>query len=327
MKTIVQEKYGPPEVLRQAEAETPVPADGEILIRIHAAGVNFSDWGFVRGKPFLARLWSGFLKPRKPMLGADIAGEIEDVGTGVKSFSPGDAVFGDLSSCGWGGFAEYVSVPEEAVAAKPVNLSFEEAAAVPQAAVVALQGLRDKGGIRPGQNVLICGASGGIGTFAVQIAKSFGARVTAVCGGRNIELVRSLGADRVIDYTKEDFTQSGERYDLILATAGFRPIFEYKRSLAPKGKYVATGGSMKQIFQAMLFGPFISRKNGKRLTNLAARTSREDIVFIKELLERGKIKPVIDRTYPLERTAEAIGYYGKGHTSGKVVISVLNDGN
>ena len=270
----------------------------------------------------MARLWSGLLKPKYKIPGNDIAGRVEAVGRNVKQFQPGDEVFGDISGCGWGGFAEYVSVCEHALVLKPANISFEEAAAVPEAAVVALQGLRDKGQIQPGQKVLINGASGGIGTFAVQIAKSFGAEVTGVCSTRNLDMVRSIGADHVIDYIQEDFTQNGQRYDLILATSGYRSIFDYKRALSPQGIYVVTGGSMAQIFQGMLLGPWISMTGSKKMGNLASKSNKEDLVFIKELLEAGKIVPVIDRHYPLSEVAEALRYYGEGHARGKVVIIV-----
>ena len=325
MKAIVQTKYGPPDVLQLKEVEKPTPRDNEVLVKVYAASVNYSDWAFVRGKPFLVRLMgAGLLKP-KNVLGADIAGRVEAVGGKVNGFSPDDEVFGDLSGCGWGGFAEYVSVPEKELALKPANCSFEEAAAVPQAAVVALQGLRDKGQIQPGQKVLVNGASGGIGTFAVQIAKSFGAEVTGVCSTRNLDMVRSIGADQVIDYTQEDFTKNGECYDLILATAGYRSLFDYKRALSPKGIYVVTGGSMAQIFQPMLLGPLISMTWSKKMGNLMVRPNQEDLVFMKELLEAGKVVPVIDRHYPLSEVAEAVRYYGEGHSRGKVVITLENN--
>lgn len=257
MKAIVYTEYGPPDVLQLREVENPTPKDDEVLVKVHAASVNYADWAFVRGKLFLVRLMgAGLLKPRNAILGADIAGRVEAVGRNVKQFQPGDEVFGDISACGFGGFAKYVSVPEHALALKPANLSFEESAAVPMAGVVALQGLRDQGQIQPGQKVLIVGASGGNGTFAVQIAQSFGAEVTGVCSTRNLDLVRSIGADQVIDYTREDFTQSGQRYDLILATGGYRSIFDYRRALSPEGTYVMVGGAMAQIYEAMLLGPF-----------------------------------------------------------------------
>jgi NADPH:quinone reductase-like Zn-dependent oxidoreductase len=322
MKAIVYEKYGPPDVLQLKEVEKPVPKENEVLVKVQAASVNYSNSAFVRGKPFIVRLMgSGLLKPKYKILGSDIAGRVETVGVNVRQFRPGDEVFGDLSECGRGGFAEYVAVPENALVLKPANLTFEEAAAVPEAAVVALQGLRDKGQIQPGQKVLIYGASGGIGTFAVQIAKSFGAEVTGVCSTRNLDLVRSIGADHVIDYTQEDFTQNGQQYDLILATAGYRSLFDYARALSPGGIYVVTGGSMAQVFQPMYLGPFISMTGGKKMGNLAMRPSQKDLVFVAQLIEAGKVKPVIDRCYPFSEVAEALRYYGKGHSRGKVVIT------
>ena len=322
MKAIVHTEYGPPDVLQLKEVEKPTAGDNEVLVKVHASSVNYNSLAFVRGEPFLARLWSGLLKPKYTIPGNDIAGQVEAVGINVKQFQPGDEVFGDISGCGWGGFAEYVCVPEHALVPKPANISFEEAAAVPEATVVALQGLRDKGQIQPGQKVLINGASGGIGTFAVQIAKSFGAEVTGVRSTRNLDMVRSIGADHVIDYIQEDFTQNGQRYDLILATSGYRSIFDYKRALSPQGIYVVTGGSMAQIFQGMLLGPWISMTGSKKMGNLASKSNKEDLVFIKELLEAGKIVPVIDRHYPLSEVAEALRYYGEGHARGKVVIIV-----
>ena len=322
MKAIVYHKYGSLDVLRLEEIQKPTPGDDEVLVKIHASCVNYANLAQVRGKPFLVRLWTGFLKPKYKIPGGDIAGRIEAVGKNIKQFQPGDEVFGDLSGCGFGGFAEYVSVPENALVLKPVNMTFEEAAAVPQAALVALQGLRDKGKIQTGQKVLIYGASGGIGTFAVQIAKYFGAEVTGMCSTRNLNMVRSIGADRVIDYTQEDFTQNEQHYDLILATAGYRSIFDYKRALSPRGIYVATGGStMAQIFQAMLLGPLIST-GSKKLGNLHHRINQKDLVFMKELIEAGKVKPIIDRRYPLSEVAKALRYYGEGHARGKVVITV-----
>jgi NADPH:quinone reductase-like Zn-dependent oxidoreductase len=323
MKAMVYTKYGPPDVLQLKEVAKPVPQDDEVLVEVHAASVNYSDWAFVRGKPFVVRLMTyGPLRPKITTLGADIAGRVEAVGRNVKQFHPGDDVFGDISGHGWGGFAEYVSAPEHALALKPANVTFAEAAAVPQAAVVALQGLRDKGQIQPGRHVLIVGASGGIGTFAVQIAKSFGAQVTGVCSTRNLDAVRSIGADHVIDYTQEDFVQARPRYDLILATAGYRSIFDYKRTLSPQGVYVMAGGSMAQTFQAIFLGPWLSKTGSKQLGNLVHRVSQEDLTFLKELIEAGKVTPVIDRRYPLTEIAEALRHYGQGHARGKVVITV-----
>ena len=322
MKAVVYTKYGSPDVLQLKEVEKPTPKDNEVLIRIHAASANAADWHLLRGDPFLLRLGYGLLKPNNTILGADIAGRVEAVGNNVTQFQPGDEVFGDISGCGLGGFAEYVSVPEHAVISKPASMTFEEAAAVPMAAVTALQGLRDKGQIQPGQKVLIHGASGGVGTFAVQIAKAFRAEVTAVCSTRKVDLVRSIGADHVIDYTQEDFTKNGQRYDLILAANGNRSMFEYKRALAPTGRYVVTGGSMAQLFQAMLLGPLLSTAGRQKMGNVLARPNQEDLACMKELLEAGKVIPVIDRCYPLSETAEAIRYLEAGHARGKVVITV-----
>jgi NADPH:quinone reductase-like Zn-dependent oxidoreductase len=323
VKAIVYTEYGPPDVLKLEEVPKPPPSDDEVLVQVHAAAVNYGDWAILRGKPFVVRLMSGgLLKPKHTILGADIAGRVEAVGGNVKQFRPGDEVFGDISACGFGGFAEYVSVPETALALKPANISFEEAAAVPMAGVVALQGLRDQGEIQAGQKVLIVGASGGNGTFAVQIAKSFGAKVTGVCSTRNVDLVRSIGADQVIDYTREDFTTSGQRYDLILAAGGYRSIFDYRRALSPKGTYVMVGGAMAQVYEAMILGPFISMTGSKKMVNLAAMPNQEDLVFVKGLLEAGKVVPVIDRRYPLSEVAQALRYYGEGHSQGKVVIAV-----
>jgi NADPH:quinone reductase-like Zn-dependent oxidoreductase len=322
MKAIVHTRYGPPDELQLGEVEKPVPKENEVLVKVQASSVTYSNSAFASGKPFIVRMMgAGLLEPKHKILGSDIAGRVETVGENVKQFQPGDEVFGDLSECGRGGFAEYVAAPEDALALKPANLTFEDAAAVPEAAVVALQGLRDKGQIQPGQKVLIYGASGGIGTFAVQIAKSFEAEVTGVCSTRNLELVRSIGADYVIDYTKEDFTQNGQQYDLILATAGYRSLFDYARALSPKGIYVVTGGSMAQVFQPMYLGPLISMTAGKKMSNLAMRPNQKDLVLVAQLVEAGKVKPVIDRCYPLNETAEALKYYGKGHARGKVVIT------
>jgi len=323
MKAIVYLKYGSPDVLELKEVEKSIPKDNEVLVKVHAASLNAYDWHLLTADIFLVRLMGGgLLKPKNQILGADLAGQVEAVGRNVKQFQPGDEVFGDLSGCGSGGFAEYVSVPENVLALKPANLTFEETAAVPMAAVTALQGLRDKGQIQPGQKVLIHGASGGVGTFAVQIAKSFGAEVTAVCSTRNVDLARSMGADQVIDYTKEDFTQNEQRYDLILAANGYHSLSDYKRALSPKGIYVMTGGSMAQIFQAMLLGPWISMTGSKKMGALSAEPNQKDLVFMKELLEAGKVVPVIDRRYPLSKVAEALRYLGEGHAQGKVVITV-----
>jgi NADPH:quinone reductase-like Zn-dependent oxidoreductase len=321
MKAIVCTKFGSPEVLKLEEVAKPVPGDSEVLVEVRAAAVTFSNLMLVKGEPFVGRLMGlGLLRPKEKIPGSDIAGRVEAVGVNVKRFRPGDEVYGDLSGCGRGGFGEYVCAPENALALKPANLSFEEAAAVPEAALVALQALRDSGQIKDGQKVLIYGASGGIGTFAVQIAKSFGAEVTGVCSTRNVDLVRSLGADHVIDYTKADFTQNGQLYDLIVATAGYRSIFDYRRALRPGGIYVSTGGAMAQTFQALLLGPLISMTGDKKMSAMLVKPN-QDLAFMKELIEAGKVKPVIDRCFPLNETAKALRYYGKGHARGKVVVT------
>ncbi len=321
MKAIVYTKYGSPDVLQLKDVEKPTPNDNEVLIKIHAASVNAYDWHFLTADIFLIRLMGGgLLKPKNTRLGADIAGRVEAVGRNVKQFQPDDEVFGMVR----GGFAEYACAPENALALKPANSSFEEAAAVPMAAVTALQGLRDTGQIQPGQKVLINGASGGVGTFAVQIAKSFGAQVTAVCSTRNLDQARSLGADHVIDYTKEDFTQSEQQYDLILAANGYHSLSAYQRALAPKGIYVMAGGTMAQIFQAMLLGSWMSKSGGKKMGGVSAKSSQKDLVILKGLVEAGKVVPVIDRRYPLSETAEALRYLGEGHARGKIVITLEN---
>ncbi|MCJ7458880.1 MAG: NAD(P)-dependent alcohol dehydrogenase [candidate division Zixibacteria bacterium] len=323
MKAIVYTKYGPPDVLELKEEEKPTPKEDEVLVKVHAASVNAGDWHILRGKPLLIRLMGfGLLKPKNKILGSDIAGRVEAVGRNVKQFQPDDEVFGNISDCGWGGFAEYVCARENALALKPANISFEEAAAVPMAAITALQGLRDKGQIQPGQKVLINGASGGVGTFAVQIAKSFGAEVTGVCSTRNLDMVRSIGADQVIDYTREDFTQSGQRYDLILAANGYHSISDYKRALSPKGTYVMTGGSLAQMFQAMLLGPWISMTGSKKMGSLMSKPNQKDLVFMKELLKAGKVKPVIDRRYTLSEVPEALRYLEEEHARGKIIITL-----
>ena len=320
MKAIVYTKYGSPDVLHLKDVEKPTPKDDEVLIKIRAASVNAYDWHFLTADIFLIRLMGGgLLKPNDSRLGADIAGQVETVGRNVKQFQPGDEVFGDI---GHGGFAEYVCAPESRLALKPANLSFEEAAAVPMAALTALQGLRDEGRIQPGQKVLVNGASGGVGTFAVQIAKAFGAEVTAVCSPRNLEQAHALGADLVIDYTREDFTKKDQQYDLIFAANGYHPLSAYKRALTPQGIYVMAGGTMAQIFQAMLLGSWMSKKGGKKMGGVSAKIDQKDLGIIKELLEAGKVVPVIDKRYPLSEAAEALRYLGEGHARGKVVITV-----
>jgi NADPH:quinone reductase-like Zn-dependent oxidoreductase len=330
MKAIVCTKFGL-DGLKFEENPKPTPRDNEVLVKIYASSVNYNILAYMSGKPIFARLMGvGLLKPKVKIPGGDIAGRVEAVGKEIKQFQPGNEVFGNSGGCGFGAFAEYVAVPENVLAFKPINVSFEESAAAVQAAVVALQGLR-KGKIQSGQKVLIYGASGGIGTFAVQIAKSFGAEVTGVCSTKNLDFVRSIGADHVIDYTKQDFTKNGQHYDLIFTTAGYRSIFDYKRALGPKGIYVMVGGSMRgekamaQIYQAWFLGPLLSMTGSKKLRILSAAPNKQDLVFVKELMEAGKVKSIIDKRYPLGEVAEALRYYEERHARGKVVITVVGD--
>jgi NADPH:quinone reductase-like Zn-dependent oxidoreductase len=322
MKAIVYTHYGSPDELQFKEVAQPTPKDKEILIEVHAAAVNAGDWHLLRGKPFLIRLISGLRKPKHPILGADVAGKVVAVGPNVTRFQPGDEVFGDLSDSGYGAFAEYVSADEGAFVRKPANVTFEQSAAVLSAAVTALQGLRDEGQIQSGQQVLVNGASGGVGSFAVQIAKALGAEVTGVCSTRNVEMVRGLGADHVIDYIKEDFTQNGRQYDLILDAAAYRPLADYRRALTSHGRYVMVGGSEQRYFQMMIMGPWLSRKDGQHFGTFVKAAKPKDLAFLKDLVDAGKVAPVIDRRYPLREVAEAIRYVEAGHTHGKVVITV-----
>lgn len=316
MKAMVYTKFGPPDVLHLREVEKPCPKDNEILIKVHAASANAYDWRHLRADPFLMRLMGGgLLRPKHRILGADMAGLVESVGANVKQFQPGDEVFGDG---GYGGFAEYACVDENRFILKPADLTFEEAAAVPMAALTALQGLRDKGLIQAGQKVLINGASGGVGTFAVQIAKSFDTEVTGVCSTTKMDLVRSIGADHFIDYRQEDVTKNGKLYDLIFDVAAYRSISEYKRILSSGGIYVLAGGSMPRILQLMLK----SMTGAKNMRLVVANANQKDLLFILELMNAGKVKSIIDKRYPLSETAEALRYLEEGHARGKVVIVV-----
>jgi NADPH:quinone reductase-like Zn-dependent oxidoreductase len=320
MKAFVYTKYGPPEVLQLKEVAKPTPKDDEVLIKVRAVSVNRSDWEGLRGKPLYARI-GGLLKPRHQILGSDIAGRVEMAGRNIRRLQPGDEVFGDILPR-LGGFAEYVCARESALALKPPSMTFEEAAAIPQAAVIALQGIRDKAQVQPGQKVLINGAGGGAGTFAVQLAKIYGAEVTGVDNTGKLDFMRSLGADHVIDYTQEDFTKNGKQYDLILDIVAHRSVFAYKRALISNGSYFLAGGSVPTILQVLLLGPWISMIESKKMRVLAVRPNTEDVDFMKELIEDGKVTPVIDKTYPLREVPEAIGYVGEGHARGKVVIRV-----
>lgn len=326
MKAIVAREYGPPDVLRFEDVKEPTPEDDEVLVEIRAAAVNAADWHLLRADPPLVRLMGfGLLKPNNEILGADVAGRIEAVGSDVTQVSPGDEVFGDLSDCGHGGFAEYVCAPEDAFAPKPSSLTFEEAAAVPLAGVTALQGLRDEGGLQEGQRVLITGASGGVGTFAVQIARSFGADVTGVCSTEKVEFVRSTGADQVIDYTREDFLNDDQRYDLMFDAGAYRSILDGRRALQPDGTYVFVGGSNTRLFEAMLAGPLLSMIDDRTIGNLMATPNRGDLLELSNLIDAGEVAPAIDRRFPLAEVPDAIRYLEAGSARGKVVIT-MSDG-
>ena len=324
MKAIIYEKYGTADVLKLKELEIPYPQDNEVLVKVNAVSVNSWDWDLLRGKPFLARM-GGLFKPKYKILGADISGRVEAIGSNVKKLVPGDEVFGDISWCGWGGFAEYVCVHEDALSIKPASMTFDQAAAIPQAAVLALQGLCNKGQIKEGQTVLINGAGGGVGTFALQIAKLHGAKVTCVDSPVKLDMLMAMGADYVIDYTREDFTQKDQLYDLILDVVGIRSIFDYKRVLNPNGTYVMVGGSLSLILQLLCLGPLFSKTENKNMVILVHRPNKNDQNILKELFVAGKLVPVIDKRYKLNQTKEAIRYLGEGHTKGNVVISVEDE--
>ena len=328
MKAVVYANYGSPDVLEIRDIKKPVPNDDQVLIKVRAASINPLDWHFIEGTPYIMRIGVGLRKPKDPRLGVDMSGQVEAVGKNVTQFKPGDEVFGGRN----GAFAEYVCArADRAIVLKPANLTFEQAACVPIAAITALQGLRDKGKIQPGQKVLINGASGGVGTFAVQIAKTFGADVTGVCSTRNLDLVRSLGADHVIDYTKEDFTKGEQRYDLILDNVGNQPLSGFRHVLQPKGICVMIGGGgpndggligpMARPVKALLMSPFVSQKMGMFMADL----NKQDLTILGDLMQSGKVTPVIDRTYPLSQIAEAIRYLEQGHARGKVVITMQHD--
>jgi NADPH:quinone reductase-like Zn-dependent oxidoreductase len=319
LKAVVYTKYGGPEVLLIKEIEKPYPKDNEVLIKVYAVSINDWDWGLLHGD-FINRLLNGLLKPKKKILGSDVAGRIEAVGKNVTQFKTGDEVYGDLSGQ-WAGFAEYVCAREKALALKPASMSFEEAAAIPQAAMLAIQGLIDKGKIQPGQNLLINGAGGGVGTFAVQIAKLYGAKVSGVDSTSKLDMLRSIGFDHVIDYTKEDFTKNGKCYDLILDVKTNRSIFDYARALCRNGVYVTVGGSIGRLFQFLLLAPWISLIH-KKYIRLVALKPNKDLAYMNELFETGKVKPVIDRPYKLNEVPEALRFFGKGDHKGKVVITM-----
>lgn len=336
MKAIVRTKYGPPDVLQLKEVEKPAPKEHEALVKVHAASLNAADLETLRGE-WSAR-FTGPLKPRHKILGSDIAGRIEAVGRNVKQFQPGDEIWGDLSLLGFGAFAEYVCVPENALRRKPARMTFEEAAAIPSAGANALQNLRgmgsaspsillaDKGEIHPGERVLINGAGGGVGTFAVQIAKSFGAEVTGVDSSSKFDMLRSIGADHVIDYTQEDFTKNGQQYDLILDVVASRSIFDYRRALSPKGTFVMVGGSLPAILQAFILGPLISMNGSKKMGIVMWKpNNQEDLSILEGLFTAGKVVPVIDKRYTLSEVPEALRYLEEGHAKGKIVITVAQN--
>jgi NADPH:quinone reductase-like Zn-dependent oxidoreductase len=321
MKAIVYTRYGPPDVLQLKDVEKPEPNDDQVLVRVHAVSLNPADWHVRRGE-LLPRLiiGSGLLRPKHPIAGADLAGRVEAVGRNITQYQPGDEVFGRRSP---GGFAEYACVSEKSIALKPANVTFEQAAAVPIAALTALQALRDTGHVESGQTVLVNGAAGGVGTFAVQIARAFGAEVTGVCSTRNLDLVRSIGADRAIDYTREDFARDGRQYDLIIDNVGNRSVADCARALRPGGICVAVGfSSLFRLLEYNVLGPFVSRSGGKKMDGMLARITHQDLVALKELMEAGKVVPVIDRCYPLSQVPEAYRYAEGRHARGKVVVAL-----
>jgi NADPH:quinone reductase-like Zn-dependent oxidoreductase len=320
MKAAVYSRYGGPDVLKIQDAENPVPGIGEILVRISTSSVNAWDWDMVRGQPFLIRMW-GLFRPKYKIPGADVAGIVETAGRNVKRFKPGDRVFGDLSGNGWGAFAEYVCAPESALTRMPDGLTFKAAAAAPQAAVIALQAIRDYNGVRPGQKVLINGAGGGVGTFAIQLAKLSGAEVTAVDSGIKQDVMRSAGADHLIDYARQDFTRTGERYDLILDLAAHHPLSECRRALTSNGRYLIVGGATVRIFQTLLLGSLLSVSD-KRRAGILAHKPNKNLAEIGELLAAGKIVSLIDREFSLDQTGEAFRYFASGKVRGKVVITI-----
>ncbi|MBE9030359.1 NAD(P)-dependent alcohol dehydrogenase [filamentous cyanobacterium LEGE 11480] len=323
MRAIVQSEYGAPDVLTLATVDKPVAQDNQVLVRVQGASVHAGDWHLMRGTPWLIRLiFGGLRKPKVRTIGTDIAGRVEVVGAAVTQFQAGDEVFGDLSEVGFGAFAEYACVPETALALKPINLTFEQAATVPVSALTALQGLRDYGEIQPGQKVLINGASGGVGSFAVQIAKAFGAIVTGVCHTEKVDMVRSLGADDVIDYNQTDVTRSGQQYDLIIDTAAYRSVSDYQPILSPRGTYVLVGGDTTRFFQVMLLGPWFAKRMRRQVKCLTQKPNQADLIVLKELIEAGKIAPAIDQTYDLSEVPAAIRRVEQRQVRGKVAIRV-----
>jgi NADPH:quinone reductase-like Zn-dependent oxidoreductase len=324
MKAVIYEKYGAPDVLKLKEIDTPIAGDNEVLIKVHAASVNSWDWDRLTGKPYLYQLISGIGKPKLKILGADVAEKVEAIGSNVSKFKPGDEVYGDLSEGNWGGFAEYVCAPEKSLVIKPSVMTFEAAAAIPQAGVMALQGIMDQRSVRPGQRILMNGAAGGVGTFAIQLAKMLGAHVTAVDSGAKMEFMRTLGADEVIDYTRVDFTKNGQQYDLILDVVANKSVRKYLLALKPGGVYAMIGGKISTILQIALLGALSGKKSGKNIGILVHKPNK-GLEKINELFSTGKIKPIIDKVFPLDKTSEALQYVGAGKVMGKVVIKVSNE--
>lgn len=323
MKAIVYKKYGSPDVLQLKELDRPAPKKDEVLVKVYAASINSWDWDLLKGKPFLVRLIGGLFKPKHKILGADIAGVVEAAGENVSAFKPGDEVFGDIAGADFGGFAEYVSVPEKLLAKKSAAMSFEQSAALPQAGLLMLQGLRFKKPLQPGQHLLINGAGGGVGTLALQYAKSLGCEVTCVDREIKFDLLRSLGADHLIDFTKEDYTRNGTQYEYILDVTARRTIADYKRALKPGGVFSMIGGSMKGLLLKLIFfGGLISKLSGKTIGLMGYRPKRKDLEELNQLYDQGKVKPVIDRVFPLQETAEAFRYFEKGEFKGKIIISI-----
>ncbi|MGB3007293.1 MAG: NAD(P)-dependent alcohol dehydrogenase [Chitinophagaceae bacterium] len=326
MKAIVYTKYGSPTVFQLQEIEKPVPKENEVLVKIYSASVNSWDWDLLKGKPFLVRLFGGLFKPRHKILGADIAGKVEAVGNNVKDFKPGDEVFGDIAGCGFGGFAEYVAVPEKLLAKKSPAMTFEQAASLPQAGLLALQGLRYKGSIKQGDEILINGAGGGVGTISLQYAKLLGAVVTCVDKAEKFDMLRSFGADYFIDYTKEDYTRNGKQYDRILDVIAHRSVADYKRALKPGGTFVMIGGSMGGLLLQFLFiWPILSRFSNKKLGIMGYKPNRKDLEYLNQLFEEGNLIPVIDKRYQLPEVAAAFHYFGEGNIKGKIIINIIDE--
>jgi NADPH:quinone reductase-like Zn-dependent oxidoreductase len=320
MKAVVYDRYGLPDVLRLSDVDTPVLKDGEVLVRVRAVSLNLSDWEAMRGKPLYAR-FGGPFRPAHHILGSDIAGQVEATGTGVTRFKPGDDVYADILDT-LGGFAEYVCMAEKALAPKPSGLTYEEAACLPQAGGIALQGIREKGHVQPGHRVLVNGAGGGSGMYAVQLAKLAGAEVTGVDNGEKLDFMRSMGADHVLDYTRADYTRTGVTYDLILDLAGYRSVSAYRRCLAPGGRYLFVGGSISTLLRVLLLGPVAGRAEDKRIRVLAVRLGAQHVTPLAELCEAGTVKTVIDRTFRLDEVPDALRHLGGGHARGKVVVTL-----